>query len=127
MIRTGEGRIALAGLRYREGRRGTNRKLLDHVMGDADLRILIEYSLEAEFGPEPVFGGGELPYRGIQDFLQWLLDNQESIIAFIKAIISLFTVNNPESIRYADPEVKTLVLASMKPDDKKRVEEVLAA
>jgi len=90
MIDKGRGELALRALRLKQGRRGKERKLLDGVLGDEDARAIVAAALEDEYAPvrgEDAVGASETPIR---DFIQFLLDNQDALIAFIKAIMELF-------------------------------------
>lgn len=62
----------------------SSRDAFDDVFSGLDQRYDDEVHALADEPGAPNTG------RPIMDFLQWLLDNQEGIIAFIKAIMGLF-------------------------------------
>ena len=90
MIRKGEGTIVLDALVLAQGRRGKERRLLADILGSQSARNVVAYALENEYPNLDAADTDEPVVRGIQDFLQWILDNQDAIIAFIKAIMELF-------------------------------------
>ena len=73
------------------------RNAVSTVLRDPDL---FEMSFDAAMGQydpmeltdegDPIFGEGTV-LDAIKDFLSWIIDNQDSILSFIKAIISLFS------------------------------------
>ena len=93
-MRRKSGRVALRLLR-RQLRRQKHREgleLVHTVLHDSDLEQAVSLQIEDDYDAycdecnEMHLVGGP-----IQDFLQWVLDNQEAILAFIRAI--LFTAD----------------------------------
>jgi len=97
MNATGESRVVLHALRLRQGRRGKDRKILNDIFGDEDKKAIVEFALEREY-PDLKFDENELVFGGpIQDFLAWILENQDGLLKFIKAIMALFVAAEPKT------------------------------
>lgn len=67
----------------RRALRGDDRRLFGWVNSDRDRRMALTAMLRDEF--ERVTGGGTFV-----EFLKWILENPQVIVAFIEAIKSLF-------------------------------------
>lgn len=86
-MRNGDGVLAVKVLKFKVKSK-EDRKLLDRILRDDDLCDIVTAAIEDEY---PEMFGDEVPKPGnFQSFLQWILDHQEEIIAFIKVIMVLF-------------------------------------
>lgn len=88
MIGKGRGEAALRALRLRSRKRSEDRRLLDGIFGDGDKLYLTVMYLESEY---PVGSDTDSGTDGsFQSFMEWLLENYESIIVMIKAFMEAF-------------------------------------
>ena len=94
-MRNGDGIIILRALRLKNiGRRDPERKLLSGILIDEDMSAVVGRALEDKYATvlqsfverEPV-AADDGPFMA---FLKWLIENQDSVIAFIKMILALF-------------------------------------
>lgn len=93
MINKGRGQLALQALRFRAKKKGDrdNRRFWDGILRDEDAAALAAAALEDQYAvavEQGMLKASETPF---QDFIQFLLDNQEAIKAFIEMIMSLFS------------------------------------
>lgn len=84
--------LVLHTIRLKSRKNREQRKLLDGVFGDSSKHYVVGKALAEEFGAKTVVVQGS-----IQDFLQWIIDNSDAIIAFIEKIIALFSASEGKS------------------------------
>jgi len=94
-MRSGDGIIIMRALRLRNvGRRDPERKLLNGILGDSDQSAVVARALEDRYSVQLMKFTETEPSVGddgaFVNFLKWLLENQDSVIAFIKTIMALF-------------------------------------
>ena len=76
-------------------RRGVDVDSIRTILNDDEKFELLYQGAKDQYGDPAVTG----PYiESIQSFLQWLIDNQDSILALITKIISLFSEAQPVSV-----------------------------
>jgi len=94
-MKNGDGIIILLALRLMNlGRRDPERKLLSGILVDGDMAAVVGRALEDKYATvlqgfveaEPL-AADDGPFM---QFLKWLMENQDAVIAFIKTIMSLF-------------------------------------
>jgi hypothetical protein len=95
-MRAGDGIIIMRALRLKNiGRRDPERKLLNGILGDADQAAVIGRALEDRYAQVAMNFVEAEPHAddlgAFTDFLKWIFENQEQIIAFITMLISLFS------------------------------------
>lgn len=77
--------LALRAIRLKNRRDRKIRALIDGVFADEDLMVVVDEALAEKYGEDPAMASS------FTDFLEWLFAHQEEIIAFIQAIIALFS------------------------------------
>jgi hypothetical protein len=71
---------------FRSKMRDTDQRFLGRVLANRRAAALLRDQIDEEADVQ----GAE--FGTVQDFIQWLIDNQDKIIAFIMAIMKLFMV-----------------------------------
>ena len=96
-MKNGDGIIILRALRLKNiGRRDPERKLLSGILMDEDMSAVVGRALEEEYSPvlqgfvEAELEADDGPFIPFMQFLKWLMENQDAVIAFIKMIVTLF-------------------------------------
>lgn len=92
MMLDGDGVIVLRALRWANpGRRNERGRLVGRILGDDDEKAIIARSIEKEFDNGGFASAADVVGAGSPiEFLQWILDHQDELIAFIQKIIALF-------------------------------------
>jgi len=100
-MKNGDGIIILRALRLKNiGRRDPERKLLSGILMDEDMSAVVGRALEDKYATvlqgfveaEPL-AADDGPFM---QFLKWLMENQDAVIAFIKMIMTLFDPSEEE-------------------------------
>ena len=106
-LRSGDGVIILRGLRERAGGgfRNRDRKLFNDILGNSDKSAVIGRMLEDNYESQFNIFEEEVAHSGLLGdaddgpfarFFKWIIENQDKVLAFIKAVVSIFLIAEDE-------------------------------